>query len=242
MKHNKENRMLLAKQRGSRVKLARQLTGMAKAVLIEKYHLKKHAFDCWEVGKILLTFEDAQILSNIFNDLGVNITSDWLLTGQTNDMSPIMLNPLVQKQNNAQETAEILSTSHSTNDQSTKSTTPTKPIFNKNLTIIDEVNFFKNSYPDAEITIVQDNALSPFYKKGDYVGGRYSTDKTYLSLVGQICIIFCDNNHLITRKIFKYCGNSMFLVGATMPLEIDEPIQEIQIIKAAPITRHWIMS
>jgi len=229
---DKENKKKIAQERGARVKLARQLTGMTRTNMTKKYQLHAHALVYWETGKSLLGFDAAQSLSQIFNDLGINITAEWLLTGQGHDATTEkLLNPLIQGriESYVDESKNIPNLAGTFVNQPTNNT----------FTLNNEISFFKKNIPDAEVVMIKDNALLPFYYPGDYVGGIYSSDKTFVSLIGKMCIILTDQGDLMTRKIFKYSGNSSFFIGATSPLEIEESLSIVQIANAAPITRHW---
>lgn len=208
----------LSLERGKRIKIARNLAGLTRKELFEKYHLNPNTVRSWEQGTNLLTDQKANALVDVFNQEGINITAEWLLYGE--DPGFVNKSGLTDKN---QDLKDVLN-------------------LRGDLKIIEEVNYFLDNNLNSISSMITDNSLSPVFCAGDYVGGIKIAGKKLQELVGEFSIITTNDERVLVKKIFNHKEKNIFLVGNTNPYaNLHEPNHFSCTIKsAAKISRHWI--
>lgn len=110
----------------------------------------------------------------------------------------------------------------------------------ENTGILHEADFFKKTYPDAAMLMVNDDTMEPTYKKGDYVGGRFRYGKIIETALREICIIKLPNDENILRRLFPGNKKDTYNLTCINPeTSIQEPILfNVKIAAAAPAIWH----
>ena len=196
-----------------RVKMTRTLAGISRKDLEDKFGISTHTLQSWELGRNPLTEKAASKLVEVFHDVGISCSIEWLLQGK--GRSPSVLNtefspyPAIDK--------------------------TISPLLSIEKTIQKEIDFFKTNNPNAIVTMVSDDTMSPAYNQGDFVGGvQYLDLKKIDECVGQDCIIEIAEGTYFRRLIKRKNGYS--LVCLNPKTEIDEPVIFVKkILSAAPI-------
>ena len=214
---DKKFKSKLALERGKRIKLARNLSGLTRKDVFEKYCINPNTMRAWEKGTNLLTENKASTIIEMFAQEGINITTEWLLYGE---------NPEVPKD------PGISSVNQNLKDAIN---------LRGDLKILEEVNFFLDNNNNSVSCLISDETLSPMFSVGDYVGGIKSIGKKIIELVGEFCIVITTDSKVFTKKIFRHKEKSIFLVGDINPLANSNAPHHFtcEIQAAAKITRHW---
>lgn len=114
-------------------------------------------------------------------------------------------------------------------------------VINDNINIQNEIVYFKKNNPASIILTIQDTLMSPFYNKGDIVGGQKVTNESQFSLLqGRVCIIEDMNGQQRLRRIIK-CDQRI-VTACTLKTEDKKLlplIEEIEAYSIAQVTRHW---
>jgi hypothetical protein len=67
---------------GKRVRLARNILGLSRKDVDDKFHISIHTLQSWEVDRTPLTPKGAKKLEKLFAQVGLFCTEKWLLTGE----------------------------------------------------------------------------------------------------------------------------------------------------------------
>lgn len=115
---------------------------------------------------------------------------------------------------------------------------------NDDMNIQNEIIFFKKNNPSSFIVKVQDSLMSPFYNKGDIVGGQKVLDESqYPFLKGCVCIIESTNGHQTLRRILKVDNRKVVSCILNTDSSHNSPIvEETEVLSIAQATRHWRLS
>lgn len=102
-----------------------------------------------------------------------------------------------------------------------------------------EIEHFSQTAAEPLIMRVQDDAMEPFFLKGDYVAGNRIFGLKINQLVGQICIVQTVDGLILLRKIHSQHSEKYRLL-ALNPNAVSELIMiESELVCAAAITRLW---
>lgn len=103
-------------------------------------------------------------------------------------------------------------------------------------------NFTAN--PSFIVLKIQDDLMSPFYKKGDIVVGRKITAENQFSLYqGYICIVEPLKGDTVLRKIIK--AETRKITSCILNIHVNQDIdifEEIEARSIAQAIRHWHLS
>jgi transcriptional regulator with XRE-family HTH domain len=214
---DKTFKIKLSLERGRRIKIARSLSGLTRKEMFERYNINPNTVRAWEKGANLLTDKKASTLVSIFNQEGINITTEWLLYGE--DPGFVNKSGLTDKNQDLKDVLNIRG----------------------DLKILDEVNYFLDNNFNSISSMITDGSLFPFFCVGDYVGGIKVAGKNLMELVGAFSIITTDDERVVVKKIFTHKEKNIFLVGNINPYaNLNEPDYfSCTIRSAAKITRQW---
>jgi transcriptional regulator with XRE-family HTH domain len=117
-------------------------------------------------------------------------------------------------------------------------------VIDDNLSIQNEMLYFKENNPLAIILTVPDLLMAPFYNKGDVVGGQKTVDETQFPLLnGHVCIIEAANGIQCLRRVIK--SDNRKITACTLNTDSNSNlsvIEEIEAFSIAQATRHWHLS
>lgn len=202
---------------GERLKYLRSLLRITRAYLQEKYALPEVTLKSWENGKSKLTRSGAKRCVEIYLNEGMIVSEDWIMEG-------IGLNP---------------TTSINVSHYFAMPTDKDLPTEDDEICMFRDANNFKENYPGAVVMIVSNDDMRPFYKPGDYVGGKMRFGGDIETAINKDCIIHLKNGERFFRRLIK-CHTKGFNLTCLNPSETtSEPVlYHVDIEGAAPIIWH----
>lgn len=194
---------------GERIKLARNMLGLSRQKLEDRYLLSVNTLQAWESGKNALTDKGAKKLNELFTKLGLLCSEDWLLTG--NGHPPVLM-----------QNASLLP-----NEMS------------EDFCILREIEAFKAINPDPLVVIISDNGMEPLYSIGDFVGGNKKSGPEIDNLIGENCIVVTLQGDNLVRKLIKGSKEQLYnLVCINIATDQQPIIPDIKIRFAARVVLH----
>jgi len=117
-------------------------------------------------------------------------------------------------------------------------------VINDERHIYNEAISFKQNNPSSIIFTIQDSLMSPFFNKGDIVGGQKITIPDQFPLLnGYICIVEATDGVQSLRKIIKSEGRKIICCSLSTDISNNQPlVEEIEAFSIAQVTRHWHLS
>jgi len=206
----------MKKEIGKRIKLARQTANLTRRQLADKYKINYHTLESWEKGVNQISENNLIQLEKFFQQEGLNISKNWILYGNTKDT----VDSLVKGIRNTK-VEDIYS-------------------LDGDLSYFKEIRFFLENAKNSITAMVLDDALFPFYCKGDYVGGIMLRNIDMRKCVGHFCIIKITNGDIVTRKIINITKDMAKVCSINPKAILTTPdYQTVNYENIAPITRHW---
>jgi transcriptional regulator with XRE-family HTH domain len=118
-----------------------------------------------------------------------------------------------------------------------------RPHANEAFHLQNEINGFATN-PSFHTLEIQDDLMSPIYKKGDIVVGRKITAENQFSLYqGYVCILETLNGDAILRKVIK--ADKRKVTSCILNTHINQHtdiFEEIEVRSIAQAIRHWHLS
>jgi transcriptional regulator with XRE-family HTH domain len=194
---------------GRRVKLARNMLGLSRRDLEEKFHISSHTLQSWENGRNPLTLKGAKKLSNAFAKLGLLCSDKWLLTGQGNFPVLVM---------NGDKTLKELT---------------------EDLRILREVESFEAINPSPIVVAIADDGMTPVYNLADYVGGNKRYGDEISCIVGTYCIVETIEGDTFVRKLLHGKKESIYNLACINNYSQQQPlIVNVKLLYAAQVVWH----
>lgn len=212
-----ENKREFTKIPGERLKYIRSLLRVTRAYLQEKYGLPEVTLKSWENGTTNLTQTGAKRCVEIYLNEGMIVSEDWIMEG-------IGLDP---------------TTSVNVSRYFATPTDKELPIEDDEICMFRDANTFKESHPGVVIMIVSNDDMRPFYKSGDYIGGKMRFGKAIDSAVNKNCIIQLKNGDRFFRRLIKNHMKHYNLTCLNPDETTAEPVlYNAEIEGAAPVIWH----
>lgn len=207
----------MKKEIGKRLKLARQMTNLTRKQFADKHNLNYHTLESWEQGINNISDENLSILESILTSEGINVSKNWILNGNVYES----LNSTIKNQN--------------------QSKVHSNYSLDGDFSYLREIKFFQETTENAIVTMILDDALFPYFNKGDYVGGVVTISKAMEQYVGKFCIIKMKNNDIIARKVVSFKNEDITICSINPNATLNTPdYYTIPFNKIALITRHWL--
>jgi len=207
------------KKTAERIKAARSIAGYAeRKAFCSRFNFPVATLEAWERGKNPLTLKGAKRLVQILREVGVYSSEEWLREGKGISPRPI------------EEISESFDVSAGESLHAV----------GENLKIAKEISTFITQNEGAIVTIVNDDAMLPFYEEGDYVGGVKHRGCDIKEVINKRCIIEFPNRKLTVRQLSKGIDSSHYNISAINLNTKMSPTVEynVEIISAAPILWH----
>lgn len=202
---------------GQRLKYIRSLLRVSRAYIQEKYGIPEVTLKSWENGTTNLTKSGAQRCAEFYRNEGMIVSEDWILEG-------VGIDP-----------KSAVSVSH-------YFATPTSkdlPLEDEEIVMMRDANLFKESHPNAVIMIVSNDDMRPFYKPGDYVGGKMRYGADVVDAVNKDCIVYLKNGERFFRRLIKNSAAGYNLTCLNPNEETSEPVLfNIDVDGVAPVIWH----
>lgn len=211
------------KKTAERIKAARSVAGyFERKAFCLKFGFPHATLEAWERGKNPLTSKGARRLVEVLRGVGVYCSEEWLREGK--GLSPRPLHELSEDfVSDSSDSLEMLS---------------------KNLAVAKEISTFITLNKGAMVTLVNDDAMLPFYKTGDYVGGIRYEGKKIVNALNKKCIIELTSGKNLVRQLYSGKQQNLYTLS-TVALDMTKaPLIEydMQVIAAAPILWHRTFS
>jgi hypothetical protein len=202
---------------GERLKYIRSLLRVTRAYLQEKYALPEVTLKSWENGTTNLTQAGVKRCVEIYLNEGMIVSEDWIMEG-------IGLDP----------TASV-KVSH-------YFATPTDkelPSEDDEVCMFRDANTFKESHPAVVVMVVSNDDMRPFYKPGDYVGGKMRFGDAIDTAINKDCIIHLKNGERFFRRLIKSHKEGYNLTCLNPNETTAEPVlYDVELEGAAPVIWH----
>lgn len=202
---------------GKRLKYIRSLLRLTRAHIEEKYSLPEVTLKSWENETVQLTPKGLKRCLEIYRTEGLIVSEDWILEG-------VGLNPMAS-----------LTIAH-------YFSTPTQkelPKEDDEICMLQEANSFKESYQNAVIMMVSNDEMRPFYKPGDYVGGKMRYGEAIETTINKDSIVHLQDNERYFRRVVKNSLGLYNLVCLNPNENTAEPVlYNVKIKGVAPVIWH----
>lgn len=209
------------KKIGQRIKIARLLTNLTRKEFCEKYKINAHTLLSLETGRLSLSEKKTKELIIAFMHESVICTANWILEGK--GAIPRKLQDIHNIERDGQALEEV-------------------DDIDEGISIFKEIEVFSNGSKNAFVTIINDDAMLPFYNVGDYVGGCFLPKEKIGDLSGEFCIVELKKDTFLVRHLFKE-GDRIVLSGSNPKCKLSRPlIATRKIMKAAKVIWHRCQS
>jgi hypothetical protein len=216
----------LAKEKGLRLKCVRNFANLTRQVIIDKYgkefSLNAHTLQGWEVGRHGgLSRKGAKKIASLVALEGVRCSPEWLLYGVGSGPS------IFEK---FEEVSQL-----------------DEPINNGNFSqadershIYDELEFFMKMNKNVEYLFVEDDAMEPFYCRGELVAGGSYQARDIEKCIGKDCIVKKKDGQCLLRQLRKSDQKDRYnLLGINSDASIKSIVSyDVEVISVAPVL--WI--
>lgn len=103
-----------------------------------------------------------------------------------------------------------------------------------------DIEKFNTSQTSHLLLCLQDDAMAPFFKKGDYIGGIKVVGEEINQLIGEICIVQTLGGQILLRKLYDSPQPGKYRLSAINPAAQDALLAyDTELSSAAWITRLW---
>ena len=160
-------------KRAKRLRIARALSGLTREAFSKKHSISVFTLRSCELGHLAISHKTARKISNALQEEKILCTTEWIMEGK--GQTPTFHHCEAPHKNLSLLSEEDL--------------------------ILQEINLFKKSHTSAVVWQLQDNAMAPVYRCGDFIGGQFI--ENHDQLIGKTCLIETQPNHFILRKITK---------------------------------------
>ncbi len=200
-----------------RLKHLRALLRVSRAFLQEKHGIPEVTLKSWENGTVKLSLAGVKRCIDAYRDEGLIVTEDWLLEG-------IGLDP----------------TSSATIGQYFAEPKQAQmPLKDDEACMIRDANLFKESYANAVVMMVSGDEMRPFYKPGDYVGGKLRSGKDIKTVINKDCIVYLKDKSRFFRRVVKNSSGGINLTCLNPNENTSEPVLfNVKVESVAPIIWH----
>ncbi|EKD71855.1 MAG: hypothetical protein ACD_46C00083G0005 [uncultured bacterium] len=202
---------------GNRLRHLRALLHVSRAFLEDTYGIPEVTLKSWENGTAKLTSVGAKRCVAVYRAEGLIVSENWILSGTGLDpIAAVTLNQYFSEPIKKNISAE-----------------------NDEICMIQDANVFKKSYPNAVVLIVSGDEMRPFYKPGDYIGGKMRYAKDIKNAINKDCIIHLKDGSHFFRRLIKNNDGGFNLTCLNPNENTLEPVMfNVKIEGAAPIIWH----
>jgi len=204
-----------AKDKARRLKQLRSVLGLTAKELSERNNIPLPTIKAWEAASTAsLTEKGAHRIVDALKDEGVDCSISWLLHGT--GAQPML----------AEEKQDIVLTDFSRKDYI--------------MTRETEIQQFYSTFKNSIILEVNDDAMMPFYRPGDVIGGVWQSQQIE-QLVQRNCLIKLSDHSILCRKLTLGTKEGHFHCYATNMESDAHPlvIENLEVESVAPVMRVW---
>jgi hypothetical protein len=202
---------------GQRLKYIRSLLRVSRAYLQERYGLPEVTLKSWENGTTKLTKTGASRCVEAYREEGLIVGEDWILEG-------VGLDPTM-----------TMTVGHYFAIPTNKEL----PVEDDEIAMVRDANIFKESHANAVIMLVSSDEMRPFYRPGDYIGGKMRYGEEIEMAVNKDCIVYLKNGERFFRRFIKNSAGDYNLTCLNPTEVTTEPVlYNVDIASLAPVIWH----
>ncbi len=187
---------------GERLKYLRGLLRLSRAYLQEKYGIPEVTLKSWENGTTRVTDAGVKRCIESYRNEGVIVSEDWVFVGTG---MPPKSTFLIEHYFDTPSANELTSE-------------------DDELSMIQDANAFKESHPNAVIMMVSNDDMKPYYKAGDYIGGKLKYGLDIKTAANKDCIAILENGERYFRRLIITSSGKHNLTSLNPSMESGEPV------------------
>lgn len=212
------NPQAIAKERAKRLKRLRNMANLTRLEMCDDGCINPNTYKGWEIARFGgLSSKGAKLVLERIAREGVICSLDWLLEGRG---TGAFIKP--------EETVEQYIQPARTADEQMQA-------------IIDELACFKQHFPRAIYTQINDDGTSPVFMPGDFVAGIEQFGPMINHLIDETCLVRTEQNQLLVRTLRPGHKQGLYRLICTNPqTTLEHPVfNDIPLLSAAKIIRHY---
>lgn len=198
-------------ERGLRLKLCRSMLKKTLKELGATSQVSIGSLSNWESGSSTISEKNVDKILNFLAAEGLICSKEWLLEG-TGEAPYLYASALSNEEKN-RETFDLT-------DQ---------------FLFFKEIETFKRGHPEMVIMLVRDEAMLPFLRIGDYVGGAIIPRSDYAKEQGTVCIVEVKKEEFLIRQFYTQ-GEKILLLSHHTSAENNFLLLECAPLTVAPVT------
>lgn len=210
--------------RARRLKTARILTGFSRKEFCKEHHFSLSTLEAWESGRNPLTLKGAKKIVECLKSSGIYCGVAWIM-----DEVGLAPRTLTEMQSGLLPAKPL-----------PEATDSLKEVFDPEITVLKEAAYFKHLNPYAHVALIVDDAMEPYFSRGDYVGGIYQSGAALKKLLYKTCIVTTKNHGSLVRKLFPGSESGKYtLASLNHATTVVPPIlHDVEVIFAASVIWH----
>lgn len=203
---------------GERLKYIRDyMLRVSRSYITEKYHVPQVTLKAWELGTTKISITNLQKCIEIYRSEGLIISQDWVLYGK--GLEPVSVSVVNNYFSNPSD-EEIASE-------------------DDEILMLQDLNMFKQNRVNVLTMMVSSDEMRPFYKPGDYIGGKMRDLALINDLANKDCIVILTSGAQIFRRLFINMAGQYNLTCLNPNENTAEPVLfNVEIQKIAPVVWH----
>ncbi len=203
----------------ARLKYARErVLRLPRRHFEEKYSFSAATLKAWENGQIQPTRNSIDRCIEIYKREGLFLDEHWLLTGEGKPPRDSL--QLMQLFSNPTEIEDGEG-------------------LDEELCILKDVESFKRNNVNSVTLMVSNDDMHPYYKSGDYVGGKLKNGDKLSLFMNKDCIVYLKNGECFFRRVIAGERGKINLSCLNPLCSSNDPVlYDVIIDKAAPVIFH----
>jgi DNA-binding XRE family transcriptional regulator len=219
--HNQDGTLSSPQSKAERLKRVRNLANLSREAICSDSDVNLTTLISWEVGRFggLSKKGAASVVARVAKE-GVFVTPEWLLY-------EVGLGPEVR-------------TDFKKSQKTTALPKSGEKLLPEKSRIIEELMVFRKLNKNPIDFVVEDDAMLPHYRVGDYVAGTMRQGEKINSLIGYDCIVQIVDGRIVFRNLQRGPRNGSFnLVSTNLQAgSKNTVIYDVELVSAAPVLWH----
>jgi transcriptional regulator with XRE-family HTH domain len=202
---------------GERLRYIRAMLRVSRSYLQEKYEIPEVTLKAWENGTNNITSTGIKRCIEAYKQEGLIVSEDWILEG-------VGLDPTSQL---------------TVGRYFSIPTQKDLPVEDDEIAMIRDANEFKEKYSNAVVMLVSNDEMRPFFKPGNYVGGKMRFGNAIEAGINKDCIVYLKNAAQYFRRLVKNPKGGYNLACLNPDINTEEPVLfNVEIEGVAPVIWH----
>lgn len=210
-------------ERGNRLRILRNMTGLTINELSERYNIGTSTIKYWETAKQEgLSVKGAKKIIDSLVKEGIHCSFTWLMHG-------LGIGPQYIYSGFGEDKENLNLLQVALEDEQV---------------IYKEVDLFLKESYNAITLVVYDNSMEPFYRFGDTVGGIRLYGENIDLALGKNCIVETEKHNVLCRRLEQGNGKNKYTLASVNSRTTATPpnLFDIEIKSVAPVSRCWLRS